>query len=338
MWLKLEFGSKLKNISLNESSCTFRNLYNETCEAFLFIIKVKEEIICGIYKITSPSGRVYIGESKNILRRWKDYKKSSCKGQLKLTNSFQKYGVNAHIFEIIEECEFDSLLCRERYWQDFYDVLKKGLNCRLTECSDKKGVFSEETRKKISESRKGATASEETKQKIRDNHVSKKEGWVSCRKGVASWAKGVEFTQDHKNNLSKAAINSKSNKLGNNPKARKVINILTLEILGCMEEVARLLNEKSAIIRAKLTGVNLNDTEWMLLDEYLVNPRTEVIYSPLIVINIVTGEKYKTISECARILGYSIKSLSRKLNNKTINDTDIRFFKNYIKTTEELLK
>lgn len=258
---------------------------------------MKEEIICGIYKITSPSGRVYIGESKNILRRWKDYKKSSCKGQLKLTNSFQKYGVNAHIFEIIEECEFDSLLCRERYWQDFYDVLKKGLNCRLTECSDKKGVFSEETRKKISESRKGATASEETKQKIRDNHVSKKEGWVSCRKGVASWAKGVEFTQDHKNNLSKAAI-----------------------------------------IRAKLTGVNLNDTEWMLLDEYLVNPRTEVIYSPLIVINIVTGEKYKTISECARILGYSIKSLSRKLNNKTINDTDIRFFKNYIKTTEELLK
>lgn len=29
---------------------------------------------CGIYKITSPSGKIYIGQSIDIKRRWLDYK------------------------------------------------------------------------------------------------------------------------------------------------------------------------------------------------------------------------------------------------------------------------
>ena len=29
-----------------------------------------KEIICGIYKITSPSGKIYIGESENIQKNW----------------------------------------------------------------------------------------------------------------------------------------------------------------------------------------------------------------------------------------------------------------------------
>lgn len=31
--------------------------------------------ICGIYKITSPSSKIYIGQSKNISKRYKTYKK-----------------------------------------------------------------------------------------------------------------------------------------------------------------------------------------------------------------------------------------------------------------------
>ena len=34
-------------------------------------------IICGIYKITSPTGRIYIGQSKNIKQRFRDYNKPS---------------------------------------------------------------------------------------------------------------------------------------------------------------------------------------------------------------------------------------------------------------------
>ena len=41
-------------------------------------------------------------------------------------------------FEIIEQCILTQLNERERYWQDYYDVLGiNGLNCKLTETKDK---------------------------------------------------------------------------------------------------------------------------------------------------------------------------------------------------------
>ena len=60
----------------------------------------------GIYKITSPSNKVYIGQSVNIQKRFRDYKslKRSIKQQPRLYNSFVKYGVNNHLFEILSEC------------------------------------------------------------------------------------------------------------------------------------------------------------------------------------------------------------------------------------------
>ena len=113
---------------------------------------MKKEIICGIYKITSPSGRIYIGESKNIHYRWSKYKILNCKDQHGLYNSFLKYTVERHSFEIVEECSLQELKCRERYWQDFYNVLKRGLNCKLTECGELKTEVSVETRDKRWES------------------------------------------------------------------------------------------------------------------------------------------------------------------------------------------
>ena len=59
----------------------------------------------GIYKITSPSGKVYIGQSRNIENRFLQYKNKHCRFQFRLYNSFNKYGVENHVFEIIEECE-----------------------------------------------------------------------------------------------------------------------------------------------------------------------------------------------------------------------------------------
>ena len=84
----------------------------------------------GIYKITSPSNRVYIGQSRNIEKRFREYKYYKGNGQNRLFYSFTKYGVNTHKFEIIEECVLSNLNIRERYWQEHYDVLSEhGLNC-----------------------------------------------------------------------------------------------------------------------------------------------------------------------------------------------------------------
>lgn len=100
----------------------------------------QEQQLCGIYRITSPVDKIYIGQSKNFENRFSDYRRGRCPQQRKLFNSFYKYGFSNHIIEIIEICEIEDLNCRERHWQDFYDVKnrEKGLNCVLVSCGNKK--------------------------------------------------------------------------------------------------------------------------------------------------------------------------------------------------------
>ena len=73
----------------------------------------------GIYKITSPNNKVYIGQSVDIERRFNEYKNKTTHTQPKLLNSLQKYGISNHIFSIIEICVIFDLNTRERYWQEY---------------------------------------------------------------------------------------------------------------------------------------------------------------------------------------------------------------------------
>lgn len=127
----------------------------------------------GIYKIINPKSKIYIGQSIDIEKRFKTYSSLSCPSQIKLLNSFKKYGVDNHIFEIIEECDLDNLNERERYWQDFYNVLDFGLNLKKTNTFEKKTIMSEETKNKISNSKKGKKVhSDEYKEKLRKRMLS----------------------------------------------------------------------------------------------------------------------------------------------------------------------
>lgn len=143
----------------------------------------------GIYKITNPSNKIYIGQSVNIEKRFGNYKNiNKSTRQKKLNSSFRKYGIESHIFEIIEECTMDQLNIRERYWQDFYNVVSRsGLNCQLTKTEDSKFVFSEETinklkkfkmgeaqRNKIILTQTGRTVSQSTREKLKANHGGSK--------------------------------------------------------------------------------------------------------------------------------------------------------------------
>ena len=85
----------------------------------------------GIYKITNPKGKIYIGQSINIDRRFKEYKKIQCSQSIKLYNSFQKYGVENHIFEILENCNTDQLNEKEEFYIKFFNSHIKGLNIKL---------------------------------------------------------------------------------------------------------------------------------------------------------------------------------------------------------------
>ena len=177
---------------------------------FILYIKVmsKQEKICGIYKITSPTGRIYIGQSVDINHRFGSYIKMYVKneGQVKLHRSFLKHGVENHTFEIIEECKTEDLNCRGRYWQDFYDVLNNGLNCILTKTEDKSGKVSKETLSKMSlastgnKNWLGKTHSQETKDKIgnanRGRKYSEEINKLKGRKGSIPPLKG-KFSKDN---------------------------------------------------------------------------------------------------------------------------------------------
>lgn len=224
----------------------------------------------GIYKITSPTNRVYIGQSVNIERRLNDYKNLNCKKQKRLFNSFKKHGFHVHIFEVIEECEIDKLNERERYWQDYYDVLNEnGMNLCLTNSCDNTGYLSSYTKKKISKSmignksRLGKKHSDETKMKISDGNKGKK----LSKKHIDFIRKcklGSKLTKEHKENISKSLKGTKFNitkelhefksKITSERFSKKVLDINTGLVYKSAKEYASSKNLNYNKVRNILAG------------------------------------------------------------------------------------
>ena len=156
----------------------------------------------GIYKITSPSGRIYIGQSVDLEKREREYSKNhNCKNQRRLYASLIKYSFSKHIFEVVEQCSEDQLNVRERRWQDFYDVLsEEGLNCKLTGTKDCRVIHSEETKRRISEAKKGVPRTEETNRKISEARkgVSRTQ---ETREKISEGNKGKRLSEESKERM-----------------------------------------------------------------------------------------------------------------------------------------
>lgn len=194
----------------------------------------------GIYKITSPSGKIYVGQSIDIEKRFKQYKSIyNSRNQTALFNSFKKYGIKKHIFEVIEECNIELLNKRERYWQDYYNVLKKGLNSKTTSIDGKSGKLSQETILKMSKSLKG------------------KKAW---NKGVKGMFLGRKFSDETKKKLTIANTGrfySKETreKIGkNNSNSKIILDMNTGIYYHSICDLAKILNVNHSTLYDKLTG------------------------------------------------------------------------------------
>ena len=189
----------------------------------------------GIYKITSPSNRVYIGQSINIELRWKDHKGPTNSGS-RLHNSFKKHGAENHAFEVIEECEVEKLNERERYWQDHYRVLSpKGLNCKLTKTDDKSGYMSINTKNKLVEYHKNKSEDTEKQRRQRISKsvksgisTEKKQYWSDIRKGrpvLQPQRDKISNTHQSKTDEEKAEISRKKSLGQQRSKAKRAETI-----------------------------------------------------------------------------------------------------------------
>jgi group I intron endonuclease len=86
----------------------------------------------GIYAIiNSANGKVYIGSSSNIKRRWKEHRTYLTSGTHKnqhLQSSYNKYGTQSFSFVVMEACESETLTEREQFWMDSIGSVKNGYN------------------------------------------------------------------------------------------------------------------------------------------------------------------------------------------------------------------
>jgi group I intron endonuclease len=166
----------------------------------------------GIYKITNPKGEIYVGCSTNLDKRKSKYSYIDCKSQPKLYESLKIFGWKNHIWDIIKECSEEQLFNLEKYYINKYDSYNKGLNSNL----GGHGTLhhTDETKTKISESRKGWIPSEERGKKI-GNKI-----------------KGRKYTDEHKDKISKQT-QGKSKGLKGRISPNKN-NIYSLEIRNTM--------------------------------------------------------------------------------------------------------
>lgn len=142
--------------------------------------------IIGIYKITSPTGRIYIGQSIDCERRKTNYKWGASKNQPRIHYSILKHGWDNHKFEIIHQCEEEELNDLESYYIELYQSfnMEYGLNLQSGGNTYK---WSDESREKASESHKGKLHTEEEKKKMSESN------------------KGRIFSEEHRKNISEAA-------------------------------------------------------------------------------------------------------------------------------------
>lgn len=122
--------------------------------------------ICGIYKITSPKGRVYIGQSIDCYARKRTYKNGNANSQSRLENSIKKHGWMKHKFEVIHICESHELNKLEIYYIELFQSFGTADGLNLKAGGQNGGVCSEETKRKIAASRIGKKLSEEHRRKI----------------------------------------------------------------------------------------------------------------------------------------------------------------------------
>lgn len=104
--------------------------------------------IIGIYKITSPNNRIYIGQSRDCNTRKRRYSNLECLKQRRLYNSIKKYGWDAHKFEVIKECSIEKLNESEKYYVDLYQSFNSVHGLNLIDGGGAVGSRSIETREK----------------------------------------------------------------------------------------------------------------------------------------------------------------------------------------------
>ena len=218
----------------------------------------------GIYKITNPKGKIYIGQSVNIEKRWNRYKNlipKDCIGQPLIYRSLIKYGVKNHIFEIIELCNKEELNKLESYYIVLYNSFNSKCGLNLTS-GGANYLFSDISRRKMSIAQKNKIFSKETRLKLSAAQTGKTRS-ASSRKKMSDAHKNISKETRLKMSISqKNKIVSKETRLKMGISQKKIIlNVENGIFYYGIKEAADSLNISLSNLSKKLVGINFNNTQ-----------------------------------------------------------------------------
>lgn len=204
----------------------------------------------GIYKITNKiNGKVYIGQSIDINKRWSEHKLNSQSEDTVVYRAMRKYGLDNFLFEVLEECHVNELDEREIYYIDLYKSYihaenSNGYNMTLGGGGSRGLKLSKEARRKLSIARTGTTYSEEVKRKLSE-----------AKRGAKNSFYGKSHTEASIRKISEAK------KGGKHPKAKKVICLGVL--FDCGKDCAEFYGVNYNSMRLWLNGNRKMPKEWV---------------------------------------------------------------------------
>lgn len=140
-----------------------------------------------IYKIESPTKRIYVGQSCKWNNRKSSYKNLHCKDQPKIYNSLLKYGYNNHKIELLYEGNTtqDAIDELEIVYIKYYN---SNSSKHLNLCSGGKGHT-------------GHLHTQESKDKM-----------SKAKQGYIPWNVGIPLTEEQKNKMSNTVKEKYSDK------------------------------------------------------------------------------------------------------------------------------
>jgi len=210
-----------------------------------------------IYKLVSPSNKIYIGKTKNLEIRLKKHASLAASGiNRHLYDAIRKYRIENFTVSIIEE-NLNQIQSNEReiFWIDYYKSTDRSVGYNMTPGGDVLINYSIEEKKEIWKkqglARKGKTRSPEFREKmkiaskIRENNyseekrkeISKKISDTNKRKGIKrpihhNGNGGHKHTEDSKIKISLARKGKTMEEMMGKEKAQKLKNDMKEKYLG----------------------------------------------------------------------------------------------------------
>lgn len=158
----------------------------------------------GIYEIRNQvNSKRYIGSAVNLRKRWQEHLnglRHRRHHSQYLQRAFDKYGESAFLFEVLEQTEPEALVARE---QHFLDTLAPEYNIASTAGSQLGCRRSPESRRKMSERKKGGRLTEEHRRKIGEAQIGHQVTEATRRK-LSLANTGYRHTEESKQKMREA--------------------------------------------------------------------------------------------------------------------------------------